>query len=200
MSYSRPSLTVGLGVAILALGVGVLVLLALRPAPAPENAGAGVTPQSTPSESPRTTTPAPTGDADIVFIGDDHLEEWAGEAAAELGAEARIESGVTLFEDTTVADALEGSAPDLVVLSIGTADVVWADDFAFGLAQALDEIEEAWPASTIVLMRPAWEDPDDLQTEKIDSVEQTAQARDLIYLDAPPDAADFLDAWTAAGL
>lgn len=190
----------GLGVALLAVGVGVLVLLALRPTPAPENAGAGVTPQSTPADTPRATTPAPAVGTDIVFIGDDHLEDWAGEAATELGAEARIESGVTLFEDTTVADALEGPAPDLVVLSIGTADVVWADDFAFGLAQALDEIETTWPASTIVLMRPAWEDPDDLQTEKIEGVEQAAQARELTYLDAPPEAGAFLEAWNSAGL
>ncbi|OUZ10509.1 hypothetical protein BHE97_07045 [Aeromicrobium sp. PE09-221] len=136
----------------------------------------------------------------IAFIGDDHLEDWADEAAAELDAQARVESGVTLFEDITVAAALEDPAPDLVVLSIGTADVVWADDFAFGVSLALDEIETTWPETTIVLMRPAWDEPDDLQAEKIDSVQQAAEARDLIYLDAPADAAGFVDAWTAAGL
>ncbi|RLV54565.1 SGNH/GDSL hydrolase family protein [Aeromicrobium phragmitis] len=186
---------------MLALGTAVLVVLAMQQPPTPEQAGTGVTPLTatprTPQTEPPVTAPA---ERSLVFIGDEHLDEWAPAAGRELAADVRVESGVTLLEEPTVADVLTGAPPDVVVLSVGTADVAWADDFQFGLTEAVDAVQSAWPDAHLVLMQPAWTDPGDLEAEKNEITEQVAAAQGATYLDANATATDFVAAWNAAGL
>lgn len=186
---------------LLALGTAVLVVLAVQSPPTPEAAGTGVAPAAADHPTPQPTpTPAEASDLVVAFIGDHHLETWAPAAADDLGLDARVDSGVSLFGERQVTDALgdfRSDPPDVVVLSIGADDVVWVDDFQFGLTDAIETIEATWPESEIVLMPPAWPDPDDLQTEKIAIAEQVAQARGLTYLSAVANAGDFTRAWSA---
>lgn len=200
---ARSSLAVAAGLGMLAAGTGVLVTLALQPPPVPEGAAGDTT---APTSTPRTpaaqemSVPARAAGPSLMFIGDEHLDEWAPAAARELSADVRVESGVTLLDEPAVADVLTGEPPDVVVMSIGTADVAWADDFQFGLTTAVDAVQSAWPDVQLVLMRPAWPDPGDLEAEKNEIVEQVAAAQGATYLDADPTVADFLAAWNTAGL
>ncbi|WP_293786319.1 SGNH/GDSL hydrolase family protein [uncultured Aeromicrobium sp.] len=200
---ARSSLAVAAGLGMLAAGTGVLVALALQPPPVPEGAGSDPTRLASSPRTPaaqETSAPARDAGPSLMFIGDEHLDEWAPAAAGELSADVRVESGVTLLGDPAVADVLTGEPPNVVVLSIGAADVAWADDFQFGLTTAVDAVQSTWPDAQVVLMRPAWPDPGDLEAEKNQIVEQVAAARGATYLDADPTAADFLAAWDAAGL
>lgn len=180
------------GVGVLALLTAVLVVLAMQP---PDMSAS--TPAPNVSEPAAPTTSPPAGPT-ILFIGDDHLEDWASDAAEEIGAQAVIESGVALFDEPTVADALGGVEPNVVVLSIGVADEVDASTFQAGLVAAIDAINATWPDARLVLMRPAWENVGPLEVDKTAIVELVAAAREAAYLDTEPAAEEFADAWVAA--
>lgn len=197
--------------AVAALGVGTAVLayVAMRTPAEPPAGSSGV---PSPSATPTAEVPAET--RSVRFLGDDHLASWFADAADRVGLEP-VEppaEGAGFFSDTTLSSLVTGEAPSVLVLSAGTQDVVWADDFQLGLEQTLDTIAEQWPDTQVVVLPPLWTDPelDAEQTEKVERTRTVALARDLAYLDigqpllaggTSDDAATaFADAWQESDL